>query len=527
NPFTGTFDGQFHTVSGITVSGVAYGGLFGYTSGATIKNVGVSNGSITATTAGGGIVGHADATTLTNVFNEGLTVIGSTTNKHLGGIVGEMIDGSIDTAYNTATVGVATALHSGGIAGQVYNVDISHAYNTGTVENGIVGSSKYEGDASNITDVYTTVGGIGSTSFSPEPGAYTSLHGENAPKATMRYVADYEGKLSSISNQGYDGTAETDTVWRIYEGQSLPLLRAFLKGHGTVNVNYNYAQGNNTGSRNGQDLSVEYNGNDIALSNIYYTTTDDAAFTPTSGIITAPTNNVIDGNITSKNYISDGNVRTLAAFYTGQQGYDLVGNNYTINQKTVTIDSSSITATPYSRAYNGTNDATDAVKNFSYGGADGIVDGDIAKGKVSIDTSGVKAYFVGSSGNITDSDAADVGGNKTIAVIGGVTINNGDGYHNYILTGNASFGTETNPTKFTGNSITQKAVTIGLNTDTGINKEYDGKTKVLDTFKPSAQIAATVTGLTTGSGDSAVTQTISLTYAEDAHYVDSEDSPTK
>ena len=48
NPFTGTFDGQYHTVSGIKVSSGTYGGLFGYTDGATIQNLGVKNVDITA-----------------------------------------------------------------------------------------------------------------------------------------------------------------------------------------------------------------------------------------------------------------------------------------------------------------------------------------------------------------------------------------------------------------------------------------------------------------------------------------------
>lgn len=90
--FTGTFDGNFHTISGIQVSGGTYGGLFGLTSGATIQNVGVKDGSVTAVHAGG-IVGKAVSTTLTDVYNAGvdITAIDNDTDYSefsAGGIVG-------------------------------------------------------------------------------------------------------------------------------------------------------------------------------------------------------------------------------------------------------------------------------------------------------------------------------------------------------------------------------------------------------------------------------------------------------
>ncbi len=517
NPFTGTFDGQFHIIKNITYSG-EYGGLFGTTNGATIKNVGVSGGKITASEAGGGIVGEATSTTFNNVFNEGTQVIGTTKNKHLGGIVGDMIGGTIETAYNTGTIGITGGSYTGGIAGQVETgAAISHVYNTGVTPNGIVGAKK--GTACSITDAYTTTANI--------HGSYANgiTVEKTISSASSHYVADYTGKLSSISNQGYDGNDENDTVWRIYEGQSLPLLRAFLKGHGVVNVNYQYAQGKNTGTQTASDLTVEYNGSDIALSNINYTK-DGEAFTPTSKIITAPENDTIDGDITDKNYDSaKGKVRTVAAFYTSQQGYDLVGNNYTITQKAVTIDSTSVTTAPYSREYDGTNDAKDAVKNFSYGGANGIVAGDIEKGKVSIDTSSINAYFVGDKGNITDADAPDAGGDKKIAIIGGVTIANGSGYYNYKLTGDsATLGTDAKPLVYGGNTITQKAIEISLKNKKNIDKEYDGKTEVKDDYEPSIQITNTADGV--GTGDLKQTINLDLSKAE-AHYVDDDDAPTK
>ncbi|WP_303669655.1 filamentous hemagglutinin N-terminal domain-containing protein [Selenomonas ruminantium] len=510
--FSSTFDGEFHTISGIKVTGGTYGGLFGAVSNAVIKNVGVVGANITADNAGG-IAGHASNTSFTNVFNESSKIKGTKTSNYSGGIVGYATNCSINTAYNTGTV--EGTRYSGGIAGYVNVTTIEHVYNTGTVENGIVGASTST-TGSTVADGYTSGSKVVS-SYYKGSGADKIL---KVP--TSHYVADYtSSNLSSISNKGGE-----NTTWRIYEGQSLPLLRAFLTGHGTVNVNYHYDQGTNSGDLAGSDLSTTYNGSDVVLSGINYTK-GGGAFTPTAKIITAPTDNTIDGDITSTNYDTvNKKVRTLAAFYTGQQGYDLVGNNYTINQKSVTIDSSTVSTAPYSREYNGTNDAADAIKNFSYGGANGIVDGDIAAGKVSIDTSGVNAYFVGTGGKITDADAPDVGlGDKTIALTGGVTIQNAAGYHNYILTGSASFGDASNPTTFGGNSITPKKITVNLKNPTGIKKPYDGKTDVKgDDYLPGAQFVSQAVNYTVSGAQK--TETVNFnTNGITANYVDADDNP--
>lgn len=559
NVFSGNFDGQYHTVSGITVSGGTYGGLFGYTSGGTIENIGVSTvnkdgeivgGSIAASYAGG-IAGYSDNTTFENIFNEGVSITGT---DSAGGLIGYLnfdSSGTLTTAYNTGAV-IGEEFTAGGIAGTAQNATISNVYNIGSVTagNGFVG----QGSIKKIANAYTTESGVGSVLLTPEedPDDTNVMSGVTA---SLTSINDYS-KLSSISAFGNDGTVnpvtgvnDNDTVWRIYEGQSLPLLRAFLTAHGTVTVDYTYTHGTdavNTSKGSG-DLTVIYNGSDITLDNVNYSgyqykdangrINSTATGTPTDiivsdGLITKPASVggkiTINGNITDTNYDSTNQkVRTLAAFYTGQQGYDLVGNNYTIKQKAVTIDSSTVTTAPYSREYNGTNDATDAIKNFSYGGADGIVDGDIDAGKVSIDTSGVNAYFVGSNGNITDADAPDVGlgDDKIIALTGGVTIQNAAGYYNYILTGSASFGDESNPTTFGGNSITPKKITVNLTNPTGINKQYDGGTDVKgNAYLPEAQFVSQAVNYTVSGAQK--TETVNFnTTGITANYVDADDKP--
>ena len=87
-PFTGTFDGLGHAITGLTIrNGNGFqAGLFGYIeSSAVVRNVGLLNVSVNAPTAssGGGLVGESRGRVY-NVYSTG-TVTGS---YHAGGLVG-------------------------------------------------------------------------------------------------------------------------------------------------------------------------------------------------------------------------------------------------------------------------------------------------------------------------------------------------------------------------------------------------------------------------------------------------------
>ncbi|QHI72173.1 S-layer homology domain-containing protein [Aminipila terrae] len=92
--FTGDFDGQGHTITGLTVNeDSAFVGLFGVVNEVTMKNVGLINSSITGkctkngTTFAGGIVGFADGGTIANCYNTGtLTANTDKGSTNVGGI---------------------------------------------------------------------------------------------------------------------------------------------------------------------------------------------------------------------------------------------------------------------------------------------------------------------------------------------------------------------------------------------------------------------------------------------------------
>jgi hypothetical protein len=73
--FTGSYDGQNHTISGLYInrpSGTTYIGLFGYTNGATIKNVGLINVNIvTSYWYVGALVGWNTSTTVSDCYSMG------------------------------------------------------------------------------------------------------------------------------------------------------------------------------------------------------------------------------------------------------------------------------------------------------------------------------------------------------------------------------------------------------------------------------------------------------------------------
>lgn len=105
NSYTGQFDGQGHTISGIYFSDSTADnvGLFGYTrGGADIYNVGIVNSYIEGKNCVGGILGRNNnsGVNIQRCFSEA-TVIG---NEGVGGIEGSTYGGKIINCYNAGSV---------------------------------------------------------------------------------------------------------------------------------------------------------------------------------------------------------------------------------------------------------------------------------------------------------------------------------------------------------------------------------------------------------------------------------------
>jgi len=142
NPFTGIFDGNGHTISGLNINSSGnFQGLFGYIgSGAEIKNIGLVDSSVTGDNFVGGLVGWNNGGTLQGVYATG-SVQG---NNTVGGLVGWNGSGTVQNCHVTGTVQGGNAV--GGIVGGNFEGVVQNCYVTDNVQGkdgvgGIAGSN--------------------------------------------------------------------------------------------------------------------------------------------------------------------------------------------------------------------------------------------------------------------------------------------------------------------------------------------------------------------------------------------------
>ena len=146
--YSGTFDGDKHTISGLQISATAANqGLFGLINGATIQNLKVSGEVSSTKSYVGGIVGKVQSGTIKNCSFAG-TVTTSASGGYAGGIVGALnsISVTIQNCSNTANINGTIA---GGILGYWgKKATVENCYNTGK----IFGSSKAAGIAGQLNN---------------------------------------------------------------------------------------------------------------------------------------------------------------------------------------------------------------------------------------------------------------------------------------------------------------------------------------------------------------------------------------
>ncbi len=235
--YKGTFDGDGYEVSGLYMvsSTYPYTGLFGYTNGATISNLGVDgtvslSTSITTIACTGGIVGYAMNSSIINCYNKA-TVSGSSSSSGTpymysgsGGVVGvSHYATTINGCYNSGEV---SGYRSGGIVGYIYdynssNINVLNCYNIGGISSnassygkagGIVGDI-YVGNVSTTVDIsncYNT-GGITSASSLPYLGGivgmgteYTKINDETKDRYDEYITISNCYYLTGSADVGYD-----------------------------------------------------------------------------------------------------------------------------------------------------------------------------------------------------------------------------------------------------------------------------------------------------------------------------------
>ena len=202
------------------------GGIVGYASGGSIQNA-WNTGAVSGTGhTAGGIVGYArEAAKIQNVCNTGAI----TGNERVGGIVGAIDDSTLQNAWSTGPV--AGSQWVGGIVGGIVNSTLQHAWNTGTVTGsqqvgGIVG----EADGGIVRHAVSKTDSAGQAVGSSINGAVVTTDVKVAPEADMKLAATYTDWKDAHGNAIVATEGGVGTPWRIYNGHSMPLLTALMKG---------------------------------------------------------------------------------------------------------------------------------------------------------------------------------------------------------------------------------------------------------------------------------------------------------
>ena len=242
NGFNGTFDGLGNTIANLTINSAApYNGLFGYSNG-TVRDIGVTDASITGYSGTDGAVVADNAGTVANAYSTG-AVFGTAFG---GGLVGfNEVTGVIVNSYSTAGINVIEI--AGGLVG--FNSGrIVDTYATGAVRGnspdmgGLVGSN-----AGTIVNAFAT----GSVAAGTPPPNYVDgtapyyaggLVGNNVAGTIINgyYDSDTTGQSHGLQSDGSIGyhTAElqsvnvsavfSDPVWGIVPHVSYPYLTSFF-----------------------------------------------------------------------------------------------------------------------------------------------------------------------------------------------------------------------------------------------------------------------------------------------------------
>jgi hypothetical protein len=336
---------------------------------------------------------------------------GMAISGYIGGIIGGVNSGTatISNSYFAGSINAST-VNVGGIIGggsAPTSVVLNQVYATGTVSGttnvgGLAGAATA---AFNINNSYWDTETTGqAAAVGNNLGTQTNLVGLTTAQSTQ--LASYANWGNAIDAQGGTGA-----VWRIYEGQSGPLLRTFLKPLtiSTNNVSKTYDGTNYTGG------TLDY-----AVHGSY----DSSKLLGTATLAGSALNARNAGT-----YNLD-----IGGLYSGQDGYDLV-----VDTGTLTINKRLLTLT-----------ATDASKE--YDGKLTSADKPLISGRQRGDS------IVGLTQSYLDKNA---GTGKTINVNAGYTIRDGNNGNNYdVVIVNSTAGV-----------ITPKALTISTVAN---SKVYDG-----------------------------------------------------
>lgn len=300
------------------------GGFVGLMSGGQVRRS-FATGATSATEYGlifgsghvaGGFIGRNWGGTISESFATGNTVSHSALSSYAGGFGGELNGGSIFNSYATGSAVADRA--AGGFVGLLSGSTVTHAYSSGTASGGFAGNAGGFAGSRTFGTVHSAFWNTTSSLMGAATGtgSVSGITGLNT--AQMQAMGSFTGW--NIADQG-----GSQSTWRIYDGNTAPLLRAFMTPltvtGGSVRRDYTGLAYSDAGL-----LSFSQMADPAQVLGT-------AAYTSNPGVGTY-----------------SGNALTLAGLYSTQMGYDL-----TLAPGSLTIDPVGLTVTlgDVRRAYDG------------------------------------------------------------------------------------------------------------------------------------------------------------------------------
>jgi len=129
-PFAGSFDGNFHTISNLAISQLEVNnvGLFGSVVGGRISNLVISGAKVNGGMYAGVLAGTANTTSISNVSVSGNVICG----VYGGGLVGVFSMGKLVNCSSSVVV-ISNGGAAGGLAGAIISSNLMRCNATGTV----------------------------------------------------------------------------------------------------------------------------------------------------------------------------------------------------------------------------------------------------------------------------------------------------------------------------------------------------------------------------------------------------------
>lgn len=219
-PFTGTLDGAGQTISGLTIQlpEASSVGLIGTLGGGTLRNLGLSGGSVSAGSQVGALVGSNLGGSIRNVYSSA-TVAGDSAGDSVGGLVGYN-SGSIADAY--ASGQVSGNYRVGGLVGYNAGGTVSGAYASASVSGsslvgGLIGRAFAGAISASFWNSSVVASGVGQ-------GSSSGAHGLTSAQLMTQAHFSSATPANGNANPSWDFSNR----WIQYDGHSAPLLRAFM-----------------------------------------------------------------------------------------------------------------------------------------------------------------------------------------------------------------------------------------------------------------------------------------------------------